>query len=142
MARNQSEKVQHLSEVPMFRQLSQAQLRRLAKHVDEVTVDEGKVLAREGSKERELLIVVDGQATVRRNDRKIAQLSVGDVIGEMSLVDDEPRSATVTADSDMTLLVIASREFQPLLEDVPGMAKGIMKAMAKRLRVADSQLVD
>lgn len=142
MARNQTQKVQHLSEVAIFRQLSQRQLQRLAKHVDEVTVEEGKVLAREGSRERELLIVVDGQATVRRNKRKIAQLSAGDVIGEMSLVDDEPRSATVTADSDMTLLVISSREFKPLLDDVPGMATGIMKAMAKRLRAADSKLVD
>lgn len=142
MARNQTQKTQHLSEVPIFRQLSQAQLRRLARHVDEVNVEEGKVLAREGSRERELLIVVDGQATVRRNKRKVAQLSVGDVIGEMSLVDGEPRSATVTADSDMTLLVVSSREFKPLLEDVPGMAMGIMKALAQRLRAADSKLVD
>ncbi len=142
MARNKSQKVDHLSEVPIFRRLSKRQLDRLAKHVDEVQVEGGKVLAEEGSRGRELLIVVEGEATVRRGGRELARLSAGDVIGEMSLIDGQPRSATVKADSDMTLLVIDSRAFKPLLEEVPGMAVGILTAMAQRLREADSKLIE
>ncbi len=142
MATNRAQKIDHLSEVPIFRHLSKRQLQRLAQQVDEVTVEAGKMLAEQGLQGRELLIVVDGQATVRRDGRQLAQLSAGDVIGEMSLIDGKSRSATVTADTNMTLLVIQGRAFKPLLQSVPGMAEGILKALAERLRQADSKLIE
>lgn len=142
MATNRTQKVDHLSEVPIFRHLSKRQLQRLAQQVDEVTVEADKMLAEQGLQGRELLIVVDGQATVRRDGREIARLTAGDVIGEMSLIDGKPRSATVTADTRMTLLVIDGRAFKPLLKDVPGMAEGIITALAERLRQADSKLIE
>ena len=142
MATNRTQKVDHLSEVPIFRHLSKRQLQRLAQQVDEVTVEADKMLAEQGLQGRELLIVVDGQATVRRDGREIARLAAGDVIGEMSLIDGKPRSATVTADTRMTLLVIDGRAFKPLLKDVPGMAEGIITALAERLRQADSKLIE
>lgn len=100
------------------------------------------MLAEQELQGREPLIVVDGQATVRRDGRQLAQLSAGDVIGEMSLIDGKPRSATVTADTNMTLLVIHGRAFKPLLQSVPGMAEGILTALAERLRQADSRLIE
>lgn len=142
MSRTRTDKVEHLSQVPLFRHLSDRQLNRLASHVDEVNVEAGRVLADEGALTgRELLIIVEGRATVRRGGRELATLSNGDVIGEMSLIDGQPRSATVTADTEMTLLVIGGREFKPLLTDVPGFAEGIIKALAQRLRAADEQLI-
>ncbi|HEX2027620.1 MAG TPA: cyclic nucleotide-binding domain-containing protein [Nitriliruptorales bacterium] len=140
MARTRTEKLRHLSAVPMFRRLSQRQLQRVARHMDEVQVPAGKVVAREGEIGRELLIVVEGEADVQRGDTTLARIMPGDFFGEMSLIDGKLRSASVVAATDMTLLVVHGREFKPLLDDTPGMKDNIMLALVDRLRNADDRL--
>jgi CRP/FNR family transcriptional regulator, cyclic AMP receptor protein len=141
MARFQYEKLAHIQEVPLFSKLSQRQLRRVAQHADEVTVPEGQVVTREGQRGNEgLIVVVDGKLRVERSGKLLAMVGPGDVIGEMSLIDNQPHSATVAAAAASTLLVIDARSFRPLLEDLPGIKDKIMLTLVERLRAADERL--
>lgn len=108
--------------------------------LDEVTAPAGTVLCQEGAVGREFFFIVDGQASVRRGGRKIATLGPGDYFGELALLDRKPRSATVTADSDMVLLTMSQREFTGLLEEVPPLGRKLLAAMSERLREADSKV--
>lgn len=142
MARRQTEKIEHIKSVPMFAKLNQRQLQRVARHVDEVTVEEGRILSREGTPGgRSLLIILVGKASVTRDGTTLAQLGPGDFVGEMSLLDNQPHSATVTAETDTTLLTIGRREFMGLLEDVPGMKDNILLGLVERLRAADERII-
>lgn len=142
MGEKDSSKLEHIAQVPMFQRLSKRQLQRVARHADEVSVPEGKVIAREGEVGRELLVIISGEATVKRGDRSIAKLDAGDFLGEMSLIDGKPRSASVVADTDMTLLTIHSRAFKPLLDDVEGLKDKLILGLVDRLRTADEGLTD
>jgi CRP/FNR family cyclic AMP-dependent transcriptional regulator len=85
----------------------------------------------------EFFLILDGSATVRANNRKVAALGPGQYFGELSLLSREPRDASVTADTDMKLLILGQREFTGLLDSIPGLASKILSIMAKRLRQAD-----
>lgn len=74
-----------------------------------------------------------------KNGHEVATLGAGDGFGELSLLDHLPRSATVTAESDMDLLVLPAREFTSVLEEIPSMAVRLLEAMSKRLRDADDK---
>jgi CRP/FNR family transcriptional regulator, cyclic AMP receptor protein len=142
MARRQTEKVEHIKSVPMFAKLSQRQLQRVARHADEVTVEEGRVLSREGTPGgHSLLIILEGKASVKRDGTTLARLGPGEFVGEMSLLDNKPHSATVTAETEATLLTIGRREFMGLLEDVPGLKDNIMLGLVERLRAADERII-
>jgi CRP/FNR family transcriptional regulator, cyclic AMP receptor protein len=138
--RNRSQKVDVLAGVPLFAYLTKKQLTEIARHADEIEVEDGRVLIAEGSTGRELFIVIDGTASVQRQGRTIATLTVGDVAGEMSLLDGEPRSATVVADGPMSLLVVSGQEFEPLLRNVPDLAVRMLRSLAQRLRAATEAL--
>lgn len=140
LLRNRSQKIEMLERIPMFSYLTKKQLEEIARHADEVQVEAGKVLAEEGERGRELFVIVTGSATVSRNGEPLAQLGAGDCVGEMSLLDGEPRSATVVADEPMSLLVVSGREFEPLLLAVPKLGVRLLAAMASRLRAADESL--
>lgn len=113
----------------------------IAKATDEITVKAGKVIVAENKPGQEFFLILDGKATVRRNNRKLAELGVGQYFGELAILDHGPRTATVTADTDMTLAVLGQREFVGVLEGVPGLAYKILAIMARRLRDADSKAV-
>ena len=123
----------------MFSACSATQLRTIRRAVDEVIVPEGKVLCEEGALGREFFFILDGTAIVRRGGRKAATLGPGHYFGELSLLDRKPRSATVTAETGMTLLVLEQRRFNTLLDDVPALAHKLMVAMAGRIRDADAK---
>src|SRR5205085_9940340 len=93
----------------------------------------------EGAPGHESSLILDGSASVFRDGRKIATLGPGQYFGEMALLDRGPRSATVTADTDMTMLVLGQREFAGVLDEVPGLARKLLAAMAVRLREADTK---
>lgn len=130
----------HLASIPLFSALSRKDLQRVAKASDEVTVKEGHELIRQGDVGREMFVVVDGSATVRRNGRKIGTAGPGSAIGEMSLLDKGPRTATITADTETRLLVLGAREFAAVLDEVPGLAHKIMAALATRIRDLDTKI--
>lgn len=129
----------HLAQVPMFSACSKKDLQTIAKASDEVSVAAGKTLVEEGKPGHEFFLIVDGTATVLRNGRKVATLGPGQYFGEMALLDRGPRSATVRADTDMTVLVLGQREFSGVIDEVPGLARKLLQSMAARLREADSK---
>ena len=129
----------HLAQVPLFSTCSRKDLQKLGKASDEIEVKQGKVLVEEGKPGHEFFLIEDGTAEVRRNNRKVATLGRGQFFGELSLLDRGPRSATVIANSDMTLVVLGQREFLGVIDEVPAMAHKLLAALAGRLREADSR---
>src|SRR5690606_38844716 len=110
-----------------------------AKASDEVKVSAGHQLCEQGQIGREAFVIVEGAAEVRRNGRKVATLGPGDCVGELALLDHGPRTATVTATEDSTVLVLAAREFAGLVDAVPAIGHKLLKALAARIRELDSK---
>ena len=135
------ERIDWLKKVPLFSGLSRRDLDLVARGTtDVVRVDSGKVLTRQGALGDEFLLVVDGSARVERDGKPIARLEAGDFFGEMSLIDGKPRSASVIAETPVTLLVVDSRSFRCLLDAVPGVRIKISVTLCQRLRAADAAL--
>lgn len=130
----------HLSSVPLFSACSRRELGKIAKAGDEMSVEAGHVLVTQGDAGRECFIVVDGTATVKRGNRKVASLGPGDCVGELALLDHGPRTATVVADGPMDLFVLGAREFAGVLEDVPSLSRKVMSALAGRVRELDAKV--
>jgi CRP-like cAMP-binding protein len=139
--KRQSDKIDLLADVPLFRSLPKKQLQAIARVADEVDVDAGAVLAKQGEQGSAFYVIVTGQATVRRNGRKLAMLGAGDFFGEMSLLDQEPRSATVAMDTDGVLLEVHRRQFSGLLDESPALTRNLLKEMSRRVRELDRRLV-
>ncbi len=138
---NRDSKAAALRGVPMFEGLPKSQLHQIARRVDEVELDAGTALTVEGKVGKEMYIIVKGAAVVRRKDRKLADLQEGAVLGEMSVLDGQPASATVTLTKDSTLLVTSRREFKEVLDASPRLAYRLLVTLANRLRDADRRLV-
>lgn len=133
------EKAQRLQSMWLFSSCNRKELALLERACDEVSVRSGTVLCEEGKSGSEFFLVIDGEASVERSGTKIATIGKGGFFGELALLDHEPRSATVRAETDMELLVLTSREFMSVLEEIPMMAIRLLEATAKRLREADSR---
>ena len=132
--------LEHLAEIPLFSALSKRDLARIAKASNEITVEAGHVLVDQGDAGREAFVIVEGTASVKRNGRKVATLQPGDSIGELALLDHGPRTATVTAETELTALVLTAREFSGVLEEVPGLAQKMLGQLAARVRDLDRQI--
>ena len=126
-------KTELLKNVPLFAGCSKAELQRIASLADELDLAEGATLIREGERGREFIVVADGTVRVTRNGRKVRDLGAGDFIGEIALVADVPRTATVTATSPVRLLVVTDRAFRGLLEQMPSIAKKVLQSLGERL---------
>ena len=137
--RSKEAKIELLSNVPLFSACSKRDLRRIAALVDEIDVPEGKVLMRQGEPGWECFVIAAGEAKAAVRGSGTARLWPGDVVGEMSLLDGGPRSATVTARSDMHLLVLTSRNFSALIDEVPLVARKIMAGLAERVREVEAR---
>ena len=129
----------HLAQVPLFANCTKRQLQEVAGATIELNVEPGKVLVREGEPGHECFVIVSGTAIVTRNGEKLAEITDGDVVGELAPLTGGPRTATVTADGPMTVLVIGQREFSALLEDVPGLAVHVLHDLAERLADLDER---
>jgi CRP-like cAMP-binding protein len=136
-----SKELEYLATVPLFSALSKTELRQVVRSAEELDVDAGAELVTEGRVGREFFLILRGQAVVRRGGRKVATLGPGQWFGELALIDNEPRSATVVAATDMKLLVLGQAEFGGLLESIPGIAAKLLTGMAHRLREADARAV-
>jgi len=134
------EVIRHFQSVPLFREVSKKGLRSIAAAASDVDVSAGKILVREGEFGRHLYVILGGEALVTRGDRRLARLGPGDWFGELAFLDGAPRSATVTAQTDMRVMVLGPREFESVLEREPGIAARLMKTMAKRIREVDRSL--
>ena len=126
-----------LRRVTLFRGMSDAELIRVDKLMDDITFEAGQVLAREGRPGHEAFIIVRGEATVTIGDREVAVVGPGEVIGEMSLVDQAPRNATLTARTRIEALVIDPAGFGTLLEEA-GVRRRVLTTVVKRLRAVEA----
>lgn len=131
-------KVELIKGVPLFAELGRKELEEVASIADEIDLREGKDLTVEGKPGREFMIIVEGEATVRQGDREINRLGAGDFFGEIALVKQQPRSATVTAETPIRALVITERSFRRLLDHSPEIENKVMSALSARLGPNDS----
>jgi CRP/FNR family cyclic AMP-dependent transcriptional regulator len=126
-------KVELLKKTPLFAGCTKSELRELAKTADELDLREGTVLTREGRPGREFFVLIEGTAEVTKKGKKIADLGPGDWLGEIALITDSPRTATVTATSPVDVLVITDRRFRSVVETMPSIALKMLASVGERL---------
>jgi CRP/FNR family cyclic AMP-dependent transcriptional regulator len=126
-------KIAAMSKVPLFARCSKRELETIASLADEVDLPAGKVLTAEGDRGREFFVLLEGSAGVRSDGRELASLGEGDFFGEIALVTDKARTATVTATTQMRALVITDRAFRELLRNSPEIQGKVLAAVADRL---------
>ncbi len=136
LLKRREDKIVVIADVPLFAGLSKKELGEIASIVTEVEYLPRAYLAYEGEAGREAMIILAGKATVRRNGRKIADVSRGSVVGEMSLLTDLPRNATVRADTFVSALVMNSKQFSTLIDEHPQVGVKILRTVARRLAEA------
>ena len=128
--------VSRLAMVPLFSDCSQRDLQTVARVVREIPHKAGTVIAREGEPGIGLFILVDGTADVTIGGKKKATLGPGEFFGEIALLDGGPRTATVTANTDVQLLGLTEWVFRGLMQEHPSIALKTLQQMAGRLRSA------
>jgi CRP/FNR family transcriptional regulator, cyclic AMP receptor protein len=128
--------VSRLANVPLFSDCSQRELQTVARVVRDIPHKAGTVIAREGEPGIGLFILVDGAADVTIGGKKKATLGPGDFFGEIALLDGGPRTATVTAKTDVQLLGLTEWVFRGLMYEHPSIALKTLQQMAGRLRSA------
>ena len=128
-----NEKVELIKRAPLFWNCSKRQLQQIAQIADEIDLREGKEMTRQGERGREFFVLLEGDADVNKDGRRINRLGSGDFFGEIALVSDTPRTATVTATSPVRALVITDRSFRRLMEDQPEIQGKVLAALAARL---------
>lgn len=132
--------VDHLASVPLFSACSNKELQAVARATDQVVVPAGRTLCEQGTIGREAFVIIDGTAEVRINDAQVATVGPGTCVGELSLLDHGPRTATIVAETDLTALVIGVREFAAIIDEVPPIAHKLLQALAARIRALDTQI--
>lgn len=141
MRRKIDPKAERLRSFPSLKNLSDRELEAVVKLVAEAAVDAGHVLTREGTLGRETFLIIEGSAAVTGGGEHLGDLGPGDMVGEMSLIDGAPRSATVTATTPMRLFVLGVTEFDSFAR-FPRVNAGIMRGLTQRLRAADRHTVE
>ena len=128
-----------LAKVPLFAGIGRRELKRLADRMSERTFREGEMAVEEGRGGAGFWLIEDGEATVSVQGKAVRTLGAGDYFGEIALIDDGPRSATVTAATDMRCVGMAAWEFRPFVVEHPEVAWTILQALARRLREVESR---
>jgi CRP-like cAMP-binding protein len=123
----------------LFEACTREQLDDVARLCERLVIRQGEVLTKEGRIGRELFIILEGTATVTRNDNVINVLTAGNYVGELAAIDPAPRSATVTATTDLDVLIVGPSEFEAMTE-IPSFRLALLRGMSQRLRAADNAL--
>jgi CRP/FNR family transcriptional regulator, cyclic AMP receptor protein len=134
--------VDHLRQVALFSTCSRKDLQKVAHRSEDKRVAAGTTIVSEGDNGDEFFVILDGTAAVSRQGRKIATLGPGSGFGEIALLEDAPRNATVVADTDIDLVVLGQSDFEGLLDAVPGFARKMLAGTAHRLREADARAIE
>jgi len=133
----QDEKITYLQRVQIFESCSSRQLRAIARIAEVQEAEAGAELARAGEPGDRFFVIVDGAARIEVTPQKHGRIGPGAFFGEMSLLDGEPRSATVIADTAVRLLVIHRRDFMTLLREVPSLTQRMLVTLCQRVRSAE-----
>jgi CRP-like cAMP-binding protein len=126
-------KVELIKKVPLFSKLSKKGLEAVAQIADEIDLPQGRVMAEQGDRGREFVVLLEGEADVTKDGQRINVMRDGDFFGEIALVTKMPRTATVTATTPVRVLVITERDFDTLLKRAPEVSRGVAEALAERL---------
>jgi CRP/FNR family cyclic AMP-dependent transcriptional regulator len=132
-------KADALGRCPFFTGLSRNELLKLAKVTEDLEVEEGKALTREGQSGSEFFVIVDGEVSVTKDGSEIRTLGPGDFFGEIALLEDTPRTATVIAKTPLRFFVLTRQAFRSLLAHQPGLEEKVTKALEERLRGSSAE---
>jgi CRP-like cAMP-binding protein len=126
-------KIELIKRAPLFARCSKRELQEIASVADEIDLPQGKELTRQGETGREFFVLIEGSADVHRNGKKINTMRDGDFFGEIALLQDRPRTATVTATTPVRALVLTDRAFRTLMRRMPSIQPKVLEALAERL---------
>ena len=133
------DKADALGRAPLFQNLSRGKLVQLAKVTEDLEVEEGKVLAREGDLGSEFFVIVDGEVAVTKDGRDLRRLGAGDFFGEIALIWDSPRrTATVTAATPLRFFILTRQAFRSLIDHHPDIERNVLEALEERVQTTDA----
>ena len=127
-------RIRHLQRVPLFSGFNEDELRRVAELSRIVEAQAGTLVTQVGEPGDSFFIIIDGAVGVRTPVGAGSELHAGDFFGEMSLLDGEPRSATIVATTDLRLLVVDRSHFWRLLDEAPDLVSRILTILSRRVR--------
>jgi CRP/FNR family cyclic AMP-dependent transcriptional regulator len=126
-------KTELLKNVPLFSGCTKQELQKLAMIADEIDLRDGAALTREGQAGREFFVLIEGTVDVIQGEERVAELGAGDWVGEIALLTNAPRTATVTATSPVRVLVVTDRAFRQVVETTPSIAVKMLERVGERL---------
>jgi CRP/FNR family cyclic AMP-dependent transcriptional regulator len=129
----QNTKTEALRRAPLFEGLSRKELVELARVTEDLEVASGKVLCKQGELGQEFFVIVDGKVDVTRNGKRVATRGSGEFVGEIALLEETPRMATVTAKTPLRLFVLTRKDFRRLVNQNPSVERKVMRALARRI---------
>jgi CRP/FNR family transcriptional regulator, cyclic AMP receptor protein len=129
----QDTKIEALKNSPLFEGLSRKQLTNIARLTDDLDVPAGTVLCEQGRRGHEFFVITEGEATVTRGGKAVATVGAGDFFGEIALLENVVRTATVTAATPLRFFVVSDRAFNSVLETDPTIERKVLRALARRL---------
>lgn len=128
-----AERMDHLARLPLFADCPKRHLRHIARDVRQGYVDADEELISQGAPSRDAYVVVAGRAVVRRNGRKIAELGPGDIAGELGLLLDRPRSASVHSLTPVEYMAVDQAALRECVEESPELGWWLLQTVAARL---------
>ena len=131
-------KLELLKSIPLFSRLGRKDIERLSQLVDEIDVPGGHVLMRQGDRGSEMFVLESGRVRVERDGHVLAERGPGEVLGEIALLSEGPRTATVTTVDPARLFVVAHREFHALMDEMPSVRLAVLEALAERIRILEA----
>ncbi len=132
-------KLELLKRVPLFASLTDTALGQVGQITEEREVPTGTALTHEGRHEGYFFIIVSGSVRIERGGETINTLGDGDFLGEISLLDGGPRTATAVAESDCQLLVMTHQRFRQFLDAAPEVRSAVLEEVGRRLRMLDAE---
>ena len=130
-------KAEALARCPFFAGLSRGELGELTKRTEDLEVEAGKVLAREGATGSEFFVIIEGEVSVAKDGKEIRTLGPNDFFGEIALIEDRPRTATVTAKTPLRFFVLTRQNFRSLLQQQPELEEKVTQALEERIRATE-----
>src|SRR5262245_4350897 len=127
-----------LTRVPLFSGVKEKDLKKLRKRMQERSFNEGEVITTQGETGLGFFVIEAGNASVSRDERVVRNLGPGDFFGEVALIDDGPRSATVVATTELSCRGMSAWEFKPFVEEHPEVAWALLETLVGRLREAET----
>jgi CRP/FNR family transcriptional regulator, cyclic AMP receptor protein len=130
---SQDTKVQALKRAPLFEGLSKKELTELARVTEDLEIGAGEVLCKEGDIGQEFFVIVEGETDVTTNGKRVAARGGGDFVGEIALLEETTRTATVTAKTPLRVFVLTRQDFRHLVRENPSVEQKVMRALARRV---------